>query len=302
MIKLQHLQTIQTLAKQGSVIKAANALFTTQSALSHQIKQLEQQLNLTLFIRKSSPIQFTQAGKLLLKTANEVLPRINIAETNLKGLEQGQQGRLWIGVECHTCFEWLLPILREYQQEWPNVDLDIVNSLASINKQSELMALKNLKQQKLELVITSDPTKDNDLVFKNLFSYELVLIVSKAHSLNSKNWIEPADLAEETLIHYPVSKEKLDIYKNFLTPANCQPKQVRLSELTVMMLQLVEGQKGVCVLPKWLFKSLPEFDTLTTIKIGKTGLWSTLYATIHKDNQEKTYLNDFIQKVADREK
>jgi len=302
MIKLQHLQTIQTLAKQGSVIKAANALFTTQSALSHQIKQLEQQLNLTLFIRKSSPIQFTQAGKLLLKTANEVLPRINIAETNLKGLEQGQQGRLWIGVECHTCFEWLLPILREYQQEWPNVDLDIVNSLASINKQSELMALKNLKQQKLELVITSDPTKDNDLVFKNLFSYELVLIVSKAHSLNSKNWIEPADLAEETLIHYPVSKEKLDIYKNFLTPANYQPKQVRLSELTVMMLQLVEGQKGVCVLPKWLFKSLPEFDTLTTIKIGKTGLWSTLYATIHKDNQEKTYLNDFIQKVADREK
>lgn len=302
MIKLQHLQTIQTLAKQGSVIKAANALFTTQSALSHQIKQLEQQLNLTLFIRKSSPIQFTQAGKLLLKTANEVLPRINIAETNLKGLEQGQQGRLWIGVECHTCFEWLLPILREYQQEWPNVDLDIVNSLASINKQSELMALKNLKQQKLELVITSDPTKDNDLVFKNLFSYELVLIVSKAHFLSNKNWIEPADLAEETLIHYPVSKEKLDIYKNFLTPANYQPKQVRLSELTVMMLQLVEGQKGVCVLPKWLFKSLPEFDTLTTIKIGKTGLWSTLYATIHKDNQEKTYLNDFIQKVADREK
>ena len=301
MIKLQHLQTIQTLAKQGSVIKAANALFTTQSALSHQIKQLEQQLNLTLFIRKSSPIQFTQAGKLLLKTANEVLPRINIAETNLKGLEQGQQGRLWIGVECHTCFEWLLPILREYQQEWPNVDLDIVNSLASINKQSELMALKNLKQQKLELVITSDPTKESDLVFKNLFSYELVLIVSKAHILSSKNWIEPVDLTEETLIHYPVSKEKLDIYKNFLTPANCQPKQIRLSELTLMMLQLVEGQKGVCVLPKWLFKSLPEFDTLTTVKIGKTGLWSTLYATIHKDNREKPYLNDFIQKVADRE-
>jgi LysR family transcriptional regulator for metE and metH len=297
MIQLKHLETILSLVKHGSVIKAAEALFTTQSALSHQIKQFEEQLNLKLFIRKSSPIQLTQAGKLLLKTANDILPRLHITQNNLKAIEQGHQGRLWIGVECHTCFEWLLPMLRAYQQQWPNIDLDLVNSLASINKKSELTALKNLKQQKLDLVITSDPIDDNDLVFKELFSYELVLVVSKIHKLAEKPWIKPQDLTTETLIHYPVDKNKLDIYKHFLIPANCQPKGERLSELTVMMLQLVEGQKGVCVLPKWLIESLPDFESLTTIRIGQKGLWSTLYATIHKQNEQQTYLNNFIQMI-----
>lgn len=299
MINIKHLKTIQSLARQGTVIKAAEALFTTQSALSHQIKQLERLLNLSLFIRKSTPIQLTQAGKLLLKTANDVLPRLDIAENNLKALEQGHEGRLWIGVECHTCFEWLLPILREYQQQWPNIDLDLVNSLASINKKSELTALKNLKQQKLDLVITSDPTDDNDLVFKELFSYEMVLVTSKTNLLAEKPWVEPNDLSNETLIHYPISKDKLSIYKHFLTPANCQPKQERLSELTVMMLQLVEAQKGVCVLPKWLLKDLPEFANLASVRVGKTGLWSTLYATIHNQSQNQNYLTNFIQMIQD---
>ncbi len=297
MINIKHLKTIQAIAKQGNVIKAANVLFTTQSALSHQIKQLEEQLNLKLFIRKSSPIQLTQAGQLLLKTANDVLPRLNMLENNLKGLEQGQQGRLWIGVECHTCFEWLLPMLRNFQQQWPSVDLDIVNSLASINQQSELTALKNLKQQKLDLVITSDPTQDTELVFKALFSYELVMVSAIDHHLSKKLWIEPQDISNETLIHYPVAKNKLDIYKRFLTPANITPKQERISELTLMMLQLVEGKKGVCVLPKWLLKTLPDFENLPKIRLGEMGLWSTLYAAVHKDNQHKPYINNFIQQI-----
>lgn len=297
MINIKHLKTIQAIAKQGNVIKAANVLFTTQSALSHQIKQLEEQLNLKLFIRKSSPIQLTQAGQLLLKTANDVLPRLNMLENNLKGLEQGQQGRLWIGVECHTCFEWLLPMLRNFQQQWPSVDLDIVNSLASINQQSELTALKNLKQQKLDLVITSDPTQDTELVFKALFSYELVMVSAIDHHLSKKLWLEPQDISNETLIHYPVAKNKLDIYKRFLTPANIIPKQERISELTLMMLQLVEGKKGVCVLPKWLLKTLPDFENLPKIRLGEMGLWSTLYAAVHKDNQHKPYINNFIQQI-----
>ncbi len=115
--------------------------------------------------------------------------------------------------------------------------------------------------------------------------------------LSNKKWIEPQDLNEETLIRYPVIENKLDIYKRFLNPANCKPKKERLSELTLMMLQLVEGQKGVCVLPKWLLQTLLDFANLPTIKLGKTGLWSTLYAATHQKNQQQIYLENFIEKI-----
>jgi len=293
MIEVKHLKTLQALQQQGTVNKAAEALFMTQSALSHQIKQLEEVLNLKLFERKSAPLIFTPAGKLLLKSAQEILPKLNQTELALQGLEKGEQGRLFIGVDCHTCFEWLLPMVRTYQQEWHGVDLDIINSLV----QSSNGALNNLKQQKLDLVITSDPIESKHLVFKELFSYELVLVTPLNHPLANKSWIQPEDLAEETLIQYPVSLDKLDVYTRFLTPAKVKPKKVRHSEITLMMLQLVESQRGVCVLPKWLLKTLPDFRHLPTIHIGQSGLWSTLYAAVHENNMHQPYIHAFIDKV-----
>lgn len=297
MIELKHLKTLQALQQEGSVNKAATALFMTQSALSHQIKQLEQALNLKLFERKSSPLIWTSAGKILLKAAQDVLPKMDQAETTLKSLEKGEQGRLFIGVECHTCFEWLLPVMRAYQQEWQGVDLDIINSLANSANNS---ALQNLKHQKLDLVVTSDPLPMPELIFKDLFSYELVLVVSVGHPLSELSWVSPEDFRQQTLIHYPVPREKLDIFKRFLNPAGVQPAAERLSEMTLMMLQLVEGNKGVCVLPKWLLETLPDFQHLPRIRIGSQGLWANLYAAISHDSENKAYLNNFIDKVKQR--
>ncbi len=293
MLELKHLKTIQALAQNGSVNKAADALFMTQSALSHQIKQLESAYELKLFERKSNPLALTSAGKTLLKTAQEVLPKLAQAEATLQAFAKGEQGRLFIGVECHTCFEWLLPMVRLYQQIWMDVDLDITNSL---NKS----ALQNLIEKKLDLVITSDPIEHEALMFHSLFGFELRLLVPVNHRLASKQWVEPHDLTSETLICYPVSEDKLDVFKRFLTPAGLKPKAVRHSEMTMMMLQLVESQRGVCVLPKWLVDSQPEFSHLPTLKLGKEGLWSTLYAATHVDSHAQPYIADFIDKMASK--
>ncbi|VAW46012.1 Transcriptional activator MetR [hydrothermal vent metagenome] len=293
MLELKHLKTIQALAQKGSVNKAADALFMTQSALSHQIKQLESTFDLKLFERKSNPLALTSAGKTLLKTAQEVLPKLAQAEATLQAFAKGEQGRLFIGVECHTCFEWLLPMVRLYQQIWMDVDLDITNSL---NKS----ALQNLLERKLDLVITSDPVENDELVYHSLFGFELRLLVPVNHALANKQWIEPKDLTTETLICYPVSEDKLDVFKRFLTPAGFKPKTIRHSEMTMMMLQLVESQRGVCVLPKWLVDSQPEFAHLPTLKLGKDGLWSTLYAATHVDSESQPYIADFIDKMASK--
>ncbi len=293
MIDVRHLKTLLALHQHNSVSLAAQTLCMTQSALSHQIKQLEHSLGLKLFERKSSPIRFTPAGKMLLKTAQEIVPKLEQTEMALKSFEAGEQGRLFIGVECHTCFEWLLPVMRSYQQAWQGVDMDVVNSLSgAANNQ----ALSNLQRQKLDLVITSDPIELSGVIYKELFSYESVLVTAAGHPLAESDWITPQDLKHETLIHYPVPKEKLDVFKHFLMPADISPNE-RLSEMTLMMLQLVESRKGVCVLPKWLLATLPEFQHLPTLRLGTQGLWSKLYAAIHEDAENKAYIGAFIDKI-----
>ena len=112
MLDIKHLKTLEALAKHGNLVKAADALNMTQSALSHQIKQLEQQLESELFKRKTHPLQFTPAGQLILESARQILPQLQNLERQLQALKQGEIGRLWIGIDCHTCFEWLLPLLR----------------------------------------------------------------------------------------------------------------------------------------------------------------------------------------------
>lgn len=293
MIKLKHLKTIAVLAETHSVIATAERLCMTQSALSHQIKQLEETLELKLFERKTNPIQFTPAGQTLLKTALEVLPKLQQTQQVLHALAQGEQGRLFMGVDCHTCFEWLLPMLRRYQIKWPNVDLDILNSFGD-------QPLKKLQAQALDLVITSDPEIYPEITFDPLFSYELVAVLPLEHTLTQKQWLDPHDFTDQTLITYPVSQQKLDVFKRFLHPKQIKPATIRYSELTLMILQLVESGRGVCVLPKWLINSQPDFVYLPTKSLGKDGLWSTLYAATLKCQHHQPYIQDFIQQVADK--
>lgn len=292
MIETKHLKTILSLAQTHSVNASAERLCMTQSALSHQIKQLESQLNLALFERKTNPIRFTPAGQTLLHCAQEIVPKIEQTERILKAMEQGDLGRLLIGVDCHTCFEWLMPLLRPYQEKWRGVDLDILNSFGEA-------PLHKLENQTLDLVITSDPEPLSDITFSPLFSYELVCVLPSEHPLQHKDWLDPQDFADETLIVYPVDKHKLDIFRRFLDPAGVQPTEIRHSQLTLMMLQNVELNRGLCVLPKWLIDTQPEFKHLPTRPLGQAGLGSTLYAATRQTQHAQPYIQDFIQRIAE---
>ncbi len=125
-IELKHLQTLLALRKTGSLTRAAAAMQLTQSALSHQIKQLEEHYNVTLFMRKTSPVKFTLAGERLLHLAEIVLNAMEEANRDLYKLALGKQGALRITLECHTCYGWLLPVMDEFRKKWSEVEIDIL--------------------------------------------------------------------------------------------------------------------------------------------------------------------------------
>src|SRR5690606_22809829 len=125
MIEIRHMETLVAIRDSGSLSDAAERLHVTQSALSHQLRELEERLGTKLLNRRTRPLRFTTAGLRVLSLAETVLPRVQTTERELRRLAAGRTGRLHMAIECHSCFQWLMPALDEFRRQWPEVALDL---------------------------------------------------------------------------------------------------------------------------------------------------------------------------------
>jgi LysR family transcriptional regulator for metE and metH len=287
-IEIRHLRTLVALRETGSLVEASERVFLTQSALSHQIKELEGRVGCPLFLRKTRPVRFTSAGNRLLELADEVLPRLHNAEIDLQRLAGGETGRIIMAIECHSCFEWLLPAIDTYRDQWSDVELDISSGF-------HFAPLPALARGDLDLVITADPVDEPGIHYFPLFSYEAQLAVSKTHSLVDKAWTEPADLADQVVITYPVDQDRLDLFTGFLRPAGIEPERVRHAELTTMIVQLVASGRGVTCLPNWALFEYLQNEYVVVRSLGEEGIWPTLYAAVRQDQAESPFMTAFIE-------
>lgn len=286
MIDIRQLRTLKAIQEAGSLAAASERLFLTQSALSHQLRELESDLDAPVLIRKTRPPRFTQVGERLLALADVVLPALRQAERDIGKLSLGQAGRLIMAIECHSCFEWLMPTINSFRQHWPEVELDFQSGFHGDAQDA-------LQEGHLDCVVTSNPGRHEGLCFEPLFQYESVLVLGNEHALNDKAVIEPADLATETLISYPVDPERLDVFQHFLTPAGVAPVRLRHTELTLMMVQLVASGRGVCALPSWAAAEYVGRGWVRTRPLG-AGVWCTLYAALREDERERPYVQDLL--------
>lgn len=291
-IELRHLKTLLALEETGSVSLAAKRVFLTQSALSHQIRMLENHYGAPLFERKSTPLRFTPVGERLLRLAHDLLPQVTDAERDLARIIEGEVGELRIAVECHTCFDWLMPAMGEFRPIWPQIELDIVSGF-----QADPIGL--LLQHRADLAIVSEAEKQNGISFQPLFAYEMVGICAPDHPLAAKNVWTAEDFIGETLITYPVPDEMLDLPKKILIPKNINPPR-RHSELTIAIIQLVASRRGIAALPYWTVMPYLEKGYVVHRQITDDGLQSKLYAAIRTEDTDKSYLNNFCQIIRER--
>lgn len=292
-LELRHLRTLIALRDCGSLSRAAELLCLTQSALSHQIRQLESIYGVPLFERKSMPPRFTAVGSRLLKLADAILPQIMETERDLARLAAGTAGRLRIAVECHTCFDWLIPAMDAFRERWPEVELDIVSGF-----HSDPVALIHQGRADFALVSEVDP-EANDIHHLPLFGYEIVAVMAKGHPLAEARWLEAADFADQTLITYPVPDAMLDIVRRVLAPAGIRPKR-RTTELTIVLLQLVASGRGIAALPLWAVQSYLERGYVQSRRIGREGLHARLYGACLATFSRTPYLADFIALVREK--
>jgi LysR family transcriptional regulator for metE and metH len=287
-IELRHLRTIMAIHSAGSVAQAAEQLHITQSALSHQLKAIREQLGVDLFVKNTKPMRLSAEGVRFLRAAERILPEIDQLKAEFDNLQKGQAGRLHIAIECHACFEWLFPVLNLFRAAFPDVDIDIRPGLA-------FRALAALVDEEVDVVISSDPDAIAGVTFHELFPYAPTFLAAASNPLAKKPFIEAADFADQTLITYPVERTRLDIFSQLLIPARVEPKLVRQVELTAVMLLLVGANKGVTVLPDWVIRSADIDSGLVTRPVTSTGLTRQLYAAVRTADAGKPFIQRFIE-------
>jgi LysR family transcriptional regulator for metE and metH len=288
MLERIHLALVRAVAQQGSLTAAADTLHLTQSALSHTVKKLEQQLGAAIWHREGRRLRLTQAGEYLTGVAERLLPQLVHAEERLRQYARGERGTLRIGMECHPCYQWLLKVVSPYLEAWPDVDVDVIQKF-------QFGGIGALFGYEIDMLVTPDPLYRPGLKFEPVFDYEQVLVVGPSHFLRNASYVKPGQLAGEVLITYPVAVERLDIYTQFLTPAGITPLRHKTIETTDIMLQMVASGRGVAALPRWLVHEYAGRMAVTPVRLGRNGIAKQIFLGMREADVHVDYLQAFIQ-------
>ena len=288
MIERNHLKVIQAVEEQGSLTAAAKELCVTQSALSHTMRKLEDNLGTNIWLREGRSLRLTQAGRYLLNIANRVLPLLGQAEEKLQQIARGERGTLRVGMECHPCYQWLLKVVSPFLDAWPDVDVDV-------KQKFQFGGVGALLDYEIDLLVTPDPFYKSGLSFIPVFDYEQVLVLAKHHPLAAREYLLAEHLSDQVLLTYPVATSRLDIYTQFLNPAAVVPKQHKTSETTEIMLQMVACNRGVAPLPRWLAEEYCAKLPLAVVRLGENGIAKQIHLGTRESDSDIEYLKAFIQ-------
>lgn len=286
-MELIHFRILLALKRYGTLNAASESLHLTQSALSHQMKNLEQRLGVVIWRKQGRTLELTQSGKYLSDVAESVIATVNSAEQHITLLAAGKTGKLIIGIDCHACYEWFCTILQPYLQTWTDLAIEVTSRY-------RFNSFEAITQYKLDAVLTSDPIFNGILHYEALFDFELVLIVSSQHRLVGHKFIDVSELQQETILTYPVERERLDMFRKVLQPAEIEPLAHITVEETDIMLQLVASQRGVCLLPEWLVAEKSNKLSLASVRFKNLSLTKTMYLACRHEDIELEYIQALV--------
>ena len=289
-LEIRHLKLVRAVTDAGSLTGAGSVLNLTQSALSHQLRDIESRLGAALFLRVGKRMMLTPAGERLLRSADEVLEAIERTEDSIRQLSGADRGLLRITTECYTCYHWLPALLKRYRRAHPNVDV-------RIDAEATSDPVAHLLGGRLDVAVVSDPVRDRRLVTRPIFSDEMVIIVDPRHPLAGQPFVTAQDLSSETLLMYS-PKEDSTIYK-LLTAEGVTPATSHVVQLTEAITEMVKAGLGFSFLARWAVEPHLRAGTLRAIRYTRRGYRRTWSAATLKDMARVPYVREFIDLLAD---
>ena len=289
-LEVRHLKLVRAVTSAGSLTRAGSVLNLTQSALSHQLRDIESRLGTALFLRVGKRMMLTAAGERLLRSADEVLDAIERTEESIRSLSGVDRGVLRLSTQCYTCYHWLPALVKRYRRLHPRVDVRIDADATSA-------PLDHLVDGRLDVAIVSDPVRDRRIVARPIFDDEMVVIVDPRHPFAKKPFVKAEDFAAETLLMYS-PKEDSTIYQ-LLADEGVTPAHVQVVQLTEAIVELVKAGLGLAFLARWAVEPHLKAGTVRALPYTRRGYQRTWSAASLKDMARVPYVREFVDLLAE---
>ena len=288
-MEIRHLQMVREVAASGNLTKAADRLFLTQSALSHQLKELESYFDTQLFIRDKKQMLLTPAGKVVLEAADKILQEVAETRAKVRCLTDKEVGEVRLCTQCYTSYHWLAGFLREFQGLYPKVDVKVEMEAITHNANQYLL------DNKIDVAIT-EGDENPKFQYTSLFQDEFMAIIPPGHPWASQAWVEVNQFAEHNYVMYNIPDEESDNFMMLFK--HRRPAKVYKITLTEAILEMVKAGLGVAVLPNWVVRPYLQSGQLAAVPITKNRILRTWYAATLKTKQHQPYTTAFIEQLA----
>jgi LysR family transcriptional regulator for metE and metH len=286
-LDVRHLRLVAAIADAGSVTRAAERLNLTQSAESHQLRELEDRLQAPMFLRAGRRMVLAPAGRRLLETAQRVLPELGIAEDEVRRIGDEGAAALRLCAQCNTGYHWLPPLLKRFHRDYPKVDVQVL-------AEHTARPVQALYEGALDLALLTDPDPDPRLSIRPLFEDEYVVLVARSHRLAARRWIAPAELAPEHLILYSPTRERGFTARRILEPARVAPARMSYIQLTEAILEMVKAGIGVTALPRWSVEPAIQSGSVVALRVTRRGIQRRWAAATLVGRRDLPWLDDFL--------
>lgn len=292
-LEVRHLRLIAGIAQAGTMTKAAEGLHLTQSALSHQLRDIESRFNTPFFLRVGKRMVLTAAGQRVLDGAGRILQDLARVEEDVRRIAEQRDGVIRVATQCNTGYHWLPPLLSAFGRKHPRVTINILPDATD-------RPIEALIDGRLDLAILTNETSDSRLRLRRLFGDEMVALVSRDHPLAARPWLSVGELASEHLLLYSSSPEESFVLQRVLAPAGHTPARLSFIMLTEAMIEMARAGLGVAVLPRWSAQPSIAARSLIALSITRRGIRRYWTAATLKAQARTPWLEDFIELIADR--
>ena len=289
-LDIRHLRLVVAVASLGSLTAAADRLHLTQSALSHQLRDIEDRLGVPLFLRRSRRMVPTPAGQRVLETAGPMLDELERLEGAVRDLANLRQGLLRVATECYTCYHWLPGVLDEFGTRCPGVEV-------RIEVEATARPLPMLLAGKLDLALMTSQVRDKRLATTPLFRDELLVVMAARHRLASQAYVRATQLADEAVFTYSPREESY-VFQKLLTPAGITPRRIQQVQLTEAMLELVRAGLGVAMMARWAVEPALHPASLVGRPLTARGFYRNWSAVVPRSLARTPYVTEFLRLVS----
>ncbi len=287
-LEVRHLRLVQAIAEEGTVTQAAERLYLTQSALSHQLRDIEERLKTRVFVRRRKRMVLTRTGERLLCSATAVLDELRRVEEEIRSASTGCEATLRLGVQSATAYHWLSPTVKLLRQRFPAVDVQVVAT--AHNEQ-----VFSLLEGKLDLALVHDFVPDGPLVAEPLFQDEVLAILPSDHPLSSRPFLHAEDFVDQHLLVHSWPKEANLIFRRLLFPNKVSPARVTHIPLTEALFEMVKAGLGVGTADRWSVAPHVRSGQLSAASLTREGIFQKWYAVYQETPPSPEYLRAFVQ-------